>query len=123
MNKKTNNEQPKEAEQFVPATWVGEGEPHPDIDEGNETKKTIDRWLVEELTWLQYMKAIYAVREQGFVKDLDIEVDSFERALRCAFIWSLTKEGHDYWHNVNRECERIETIKNRQNGENIKDNR
>lgn len=82
-----------------------------------KTSKTIDSWLVEYLDWIQYKKATEAMREQGHLSKLDLEVESIDEALSSAFDWFVTDDGFSYWYSVFEECERIETIKNKQNGE------
>lgn len=56
--------------------------------------KTIRQWFADSLTIsaldIDYINHYY----KAF---LDDEVHSFETALKTAFIWATTEQGHEYW--------------------------
>ena len=61
-------------------------------------QKTVKEWL-EECTEPWAAKALKNYQEQGEVAS-GFEVDLLTKALVCAFNWSQTNEGYDFWYNI-----------------------
>lgn len=61
--------------------------------------KTVRQWL-ETIPNEEDREKVIKYSEDSIGIEIDTEVESFDEALICAFIWDKTEEGPGYWHDL-----------------------